>query len=147
MFPAALVCSGVLLCGTLASSPDRASDASLGVEPLRAAYAHAGYDVDAAAIWAWQVPAVTSFHVTDRRGGRVLLVEVFADASLARSEAERKGGGSRVNNVALLQSGDRMLVNEAELECAPELLAVVNTAQPIAVDADFVALVALGSNP
>jgi hypothetical protein len=77
----------------------------------------------------------------------VLLVEVFADAVLGRSEAELKEGGARVNNVVLFQSADRELVNAAELECAPELVTDLHSARPSGVDAELLALVASGGAP
>lgn len=134
-------CLCAVLCSALGFSLAAGQDRVLGVDSVRAAFAGVGYEVDAPTTWAWQAPPLTTFHVTDRRGGRILLVEVFADAAQARSEAERKAGGTRVNNVVLFQSGTRALMNESELECAPELVAAPESTAPLPVDADLLAII------
>ncbi len=141
MLRVTLTCLCALLCAAR-SSAVFAQDAVLNVDSLRGAFADAGYEVDPAVAWPWQMPTVTTFQVTDRRGDRLLLVEVFADASQARVEAERKAGGARINNVVLFQSRARALTNDAEVECAPELATEEPSTAPPAVDRDLVALAA-----
>jgi hypothetical protein len=134
---AGAVCLGVLLVSLLGPTSAGAQEA-IGVEEIRSIFVDAGYEVDQAVTWPWQMPIVTSFHVTDRRGARGLLVEVFGAADEARVEAERKAGATRVHNVVLFQSGTRAMVNESEMECAPDQVNQDLADAPNAVDADLV---------
>jgi hypothetical protein len=127
-----------LLVSLLGPASVGAQPAAPGVEELRAAFGKTGYDVDQAVTWPWQLPLVTSFHVTDQRGGRMLLVEVFLSDDDARIESDRKAGAARVYNVVLFQSGTRATVNEAQLECAPESIGQDVVAPPDGVDTDLI---------
>jgi hypothetical protein len=102
--------------GTPSASPPYVAEAvqdlpplahsGLIIEPVRAAFAGAGFQVDEPITWNWTAPPVTTLRVRDLERGRVLTVLVYPSAAAAltarlqaqTSEGEQKTGEPKASD-------------------------------------------------